>query len=129
MYKQVAFWLFSGFFVTLYVVFLMNFAEMKIAREGKIVQMQIVKMSSKPWTTKQKGYVTMRYMERDFTVKVGGSFYDRYAVGNWIEMRYPEGESRLLFPGETGVGNFVALILLGVFFLYSLIYVYIKAIR
>jgi hypothetical protein len=129
MYVRVFFGLITIFVVIGYIGFLLNFAPVKVAKEGTLVWMEIVKMPGKRLTSKTKHFVHFRYNGRVFSKQVGSVFLSEYAVGQMVEMRYLEGETSVLFPNETGKVDYVMFILLGVFLLYVLIYGWVKMIR
>ncbi|WP_343672641.1 hypothetical protein [Chitinophaga sp.] len=105
-----------------FVYLMLQFPDIKIAREGKVVQMKITEISGHCITTKAKYYMKLSYQGRIFDKQIGVRFCEDHAVGDLINMRYLEGYDKLLFPTDDGKSEFWSGIGLGVLGLVAIIY-------
>lgn len=99
-----------------------DFINLKVRNNGKIVDMEIIEKPRSCLGTKVKWFMKVRYQDKILAKQIPSIFCEEHRVGDIIQVRYLEGEDRILLP-EEGVGlEFIAS---GVFILVGLYVVYI----
>lgn len=112
------FWIVIVIYVFGATFLLLQFPDFKIAKNGKIVQMKITEIPGNVTSTKVKYHMTLSYKGKTFDKQIGVLTANRHSVGEMINMRYLEGNDKILFPQETGMLQFASgifIALLGVF--------------
>lgn len=106
MKRKFYFW--SGIFIIVVSVllFLSLNRKYKIQQDGIIVKMEITKVPNSCIGTKVKHYARFLYKGVEYIKQVGSGFCDDHHVGEFINMKYLEGESLIMFPKESVVGEF-----------------------
>lgn len=121
-------YLWGGFLMIILAILLslVNYKQHKVQRDGVIVNMQIVKIPASCIGTKVKHYAMFLYNGVTYIKDVGPSFCDKHYIGENIDMRYLEGESVILYPGESVSGTFYMLLAVALGGLALIIYYIIK---
>ncbi|NLR59009.1 hypothetical protein HGH93_12915 [Chitinophaga polysaccharea] len=86
-----------------------NYRQYLVERDGTKVRMQILKMPGSCIGTKVKHHAKFIYEKKVYVKQVGGSFCDKHWEGEYVEMKYIDGVSFIMFPSETVVPAFYIL--------------------
>lgn len=111
--------LFAGglvMFIGSIILFFVNYDEINVYRNGKIVKMQIEKLPRSCIGAKVRYFVTYSYNGQLYNKSTRGDFCEKHHVGELIDMKYLEGSKKILRPNESAIMNLascVALSLLG----------------
>jgi hypothetical protein len=72
-----------------------------VEKNGVIVKMQITKVPESCIGTKVKHYASFFYNNVTYIKQVGTKFCDNHYLGEYIDMKYLEGNTFILFPTES----------------------------
>lgn len=98
-----------------------DFINLKIKNEGKIVSMEIIEKPKSCLGTKVKWFMKVKYQNKILLKQIPSIFCEKHAVGDIIDVRYLEGEDRILLPEEGVTLSFIAsgtFILVGLYLIY-----------
>lgn len=98
-----------------------DFINLKIKNNGKIVSMEIIDKPRSCLGTKANWFMKVKYHNKILTKKIPGTFCEEHAVGDIIDVRYLEGEDRILLPDEGVRLGFIGsgfFIIVGLYVLY-----------
>lgn len=101
-----------------------NYKNLKIQQSGSIVTMRIEKLPASCLGTKTNHSVTLSYEGELFTKKIGGMFCEEHHVGEFIEMKYLDGQNIVMFPDESVYSNLIAF---GLLSLIGLVFVFLPS--
>lgn len=99
-----------------------NYRQYLVERDGTKVRMQILKMPGSCIGTKVKHHAKFIYENKVYVKQVGGSFCDKHRVGEYVEVKYIDGVSLIMFPSETVVPAFYMLLTGLMFGMGSIVY-------
>jgi hypothetical protein len=79
----------------------------KVARHGKVVEMEIIDKPSSCLGTKVKHYMKVKYQDKVFSKRIGGAYCEAHQKGDKVEIKYLAGMDRVLLPGERVIKEFI----------------------
>ncbi|MEZ2443384.1 hypothetical protein AB6805_16790 [Chitinophaga sp. RCC_12] len=120
------FWCGLVLFTASLLLMLPNFEDLKVARNGALVNMRIEKLPTSCLGTRIKHFMTVSYNSKLYTKRIGGKYCEEHHVGEVVQMKFLAGSTLVLFPNESGMSNLIALIILGLSGLALMIYWQIK---
>lgn len=94
-----------------------DFINLKVKNSGKIVDVEIIEKPSSCLGTKAKWFMKVKYQGKILGKQIPSKFCEEHLIGDIIQVRYLNGEDRILLP-EEGVG--LEFISSGVFILLGL---------
>lgn len=98
-----------------------DFINLKVKNKGKIVSMEIIEKPKSCLGTKAKWFMKVKYQNKILTKQIPSIFCEEHAVGDIIDVRYLEGEDRIILPEEGVSLGFIAsgfFILVGLYVIY-----------
>jgi hypothetical protein len=110
---KLVFWAGIIFFLGAIALIVYNYENIKVETKGAIVKMRIEKLPSSCLGTRIKHFTTLSYNGEDYIKRIGGKFCDEHHVGEFIDVKFLEGSSTVLFPNESVMSNLLAFGVLG----------------
>jgi len=101
--------------------------KLEVGQHGTIVKMKIEKMPSSCIGTKVPYYVSFSYNNKRYEKQTRGGFCEKHYIGELVDIKMIPGEDTILWPFDSGVGDILSLIVLGVFGLSISIGVVVKS--
>lgn len=123
---KIYFWGGLGIILVSFLIMLGNYGQYQVERDGVIVRMQISKMPNSCIGTKVKHLARFRYGNTVYVKQVGVSFCDDYRLGEFVEMKYLDGKSFIMFPTESVLPTFYLIFGSFLFGVGCVVYYYIK---
>jgi len=120
------FWSGILLFIVSFFLLLSNFEDIKVAQNGKVVNMRIEKLPTSCLGTRIKHFMTVSYNNKFYIKRIGGKYCEEHHVGEVVEIRFLEGSELVLFPSESGKSNLIALVILGLLGSFLIVYWWIK---
>lgn len=80
-----------------------------VERDGKLVDMEVIKMPYDCSLTRGKYYMNTKYQQVTFIKKIPSGYCNNHKVGDIIKMKYLEGYNYILFPDESLKRQFIAI--------------------
>jgi hypothetical protein len=120
------FWSGIIFFIGMILLMPSALRHITIEKEGKLVTMRIVRLPSSCLGTKVKHYATFSYNDTSYIKMIPAGYCKEHHVGEFVQMKYLEDDSTILFPHESEVKEMVYLIILGIFGLSAAVYSWFK---
>lgn len=106
--------LYGGIFISLlsFILLPTTFKNMKIEKYGEFVKMRIERLPNSCLGTKAKHYAALSYNGMRFVKRIPAGYCNDHRVGEWVEMKYLEGETEIFFPRESQTEELIAGILI-----------------
>lgn len=90
-----------------------SIADIKVEQQGSMVKMRIEKLPQSCLGTRSNHYTTLSYDGRLYIKKIPGKFCDEHYVGEFIDMKFLNETSTILFPNESAKSQLLSAVILG----------------
>jgi hypothetical protein len=95
--------------------------DVKVSREGELVEMTILKVPGPCAGTRVNHFARFLYNEKTYTKKVGCPYGDEHRIGEKVNMKMLEDYDIVLFPEENPLTEMAAMAALGLFGIFCII--------
>ncbi|WP_316820511.1 hypothetical protein [Pedobacter gandavensis] len=98
-----------------------DISSLRVINKGRIVNMEIVEKPKSCLGTRAKWFMKVKYQDKVFSKQIPSIFCEAHKVGDIVQIRYLEGEDKILLLDEGVTLEFIAsgiFILLGLYLIY-----------
>jgi len=96
--------------------------DLQVERKGKLVEMRIVDKPGSCLGTKVKWFMKVEYQGIVYSKQIGGAYCEAHNIGDMVQIKYLQGQQRVLLPDESMMGEIYTGFLLSIFGLLLIIY-------
>lgn len=101
--------------------------KLEVGQHGTIVKMKIERMPSSCIGANIHYYVSFSYNNKRYEKQTRGGFCEQHYIGELVDVKMIPGEDTILWPFDSGIGDILSLIGLGLFGLSVSIGVVVKS--
>lgn len=98
-----------------------DIANLDVLNSGKLVMMEIIDKPGSCIGTRAKWGMKVKYQDKVFSKQISSSFCEAHTIGDMIEVRYLEGEDRIVLPEENMTLKFISSVILIAFGIYVIL--------
>ena len=115
-----------GIIITALSIYFINddISSLRLINEGSIVNMEIIEKPKSCLGTRVKWFMKVKYQDKVFSKQISSIFCEEHNVGDIVQIRYLEGEEKILLLSEGLILEFLAsgiFILMGLYLILELL--------